>query len=437
MAVQPAASVSDDEPASDGFQFPGAWYTQSTPVFLSGNEAALLRGGDELFPAMVRAIEQALHEVWLATYIFHDDPASEAVAKALIAAARRGVRVRVVVDGFGSSHSLTTVKRWFGDKGVDLAVFRPLTRWWNWLQPGQLRRLHQKLCVVDGTRAFVGGINVIDDRNDLHHGFSDAPRLDFAVALHGPVVAPIEQTVRAVWTRATFGRDWRKETLQLARSAEPVRAARKLLRRMHLLPATPPPLADDTPVVAAFVVRDNLRQRRTIERCMIDAIRMANVRVQLVTPYFYPGRSFRRALIKAARRGVQVRLLLQGKLDYRLAGLAARVMYDELLTAGVEVYEYIPAFLHAKAAVADDEWATVGSSNVDPLSLLLNLEANIVVRNTGFAAALSEELDQAMAVSSRILVAPLRTGLGAMLGRGLVAWLAHWYLRLAGSSEKY
>ncbi|WP_233446991.1 phospholipase D-like domain-containing protein, partial [Ideonella azotifigens] len=195
--------------------------------------------------------------------------------------------------------------------------------------------------------------------------------------------------------------------------------------------------ADDTPVVAAFVVRDNLRQRRTIERCMIDAIRMANVRVQLVTPYFYPGRSFRRALIKAARRGVQVRLLLQGKLDYRLAGLAARVMYDELLTAGVEVYEYIPAFLHAKAAVADDEWATVGSSNVDPLSLLLNLEANIVVRNTGFAAALSEELDQAMAVSSRILVAPLRTGLGAMLGRGLVAWLAHWYLRLAGSSEKY
>ncbi|WP_233446891.1 phospholipase D-like domain-containing protein, partial [Ideonella azotifigens] len=202
MAVQPAASVSDDEPASDGFQFPGAWYTQSRPVFLSGNEAALLRGGDELFPAMVRAIEQALHEVWLATYIFHDDPASEAVAKALIAAARRGVRVRVVVDGFGSSHSLTTVKRWFGDKGVDLAVFRPLTRWWNWLQPGQLRRLHQKLCVVDGTRAFVGGINVIDDRNDLHHGFSDAPRLDFAVALHGPVVAPIEQTVRAVWTRA-------------------------------------------------------------------------------------------------------------------------------------------------------------------------------------------------------------------------------------------
>jgi len=109
-----------------------------------------------------------------------------------------------------------------------------------------------------------------------------------------------------------------------------------------------------------------------------------------VCPYFYPGRLFRRTLRGATRRGVQVRLLLQGKLDYRIAGLAAQVLYDELLAHGVRIYEYTPAFLHAKVALADDDWATVGSSNIDPLSLLLNLEANVVVRDAAFNRTLAQ-----------------------------------------------
>lgn len=422
----------------EGKAHPAAWYALPQPQYLGGNDTRLLRGGDELFPALIARIDHAAYEVWLATYIFHHDTAAEAVALALARAARRGVRVRVVVDGFGTHRALPQLQRWLAGSGVSLAVFRPLERWWNWLQPGQLRRLHTKLCVVDGSFGFVGGINIIDDRNDLNHGVSEAPRLDFAVALNGPVVAPIEQTVRAMWTRAAFGHDWRAEVLSMARSAEPLTQARRLLSRLRILPALPPPDADDArPVRAAFVVRDNLRQRRSIERAYIDAIRAAAHRIDLVCPYFYPGRSFRRALIKAARRGVRVRLLLQGKLDYRMAGLAARVLYDELLAEGVQIYEYQAAFLHAKAAVIDDDWATVGSSNIDPLSLLLNLEANVAILDEEFAGGLARAFELALQQSQQITVAPYQKGAFAVLGRGFVAWAAHWYLRMAGLNGRY
>ena len=416
----------------------GAWYAQHDALFSGGNEVRLLTGGDELFPAMHAAIQRAHHDVWLATYIFHDDVASRTMADVLMSAAARGVRVRVVVDGFGTRSTLPTLRRWFEGSGVALAVFRPIDRWYAWLQPGQLRRLHQKVLAVDTEEAFVGGINIIGDRVDLNHGPTEAPRLDFAVGLRGPIVLPVAQTARAMWTRAAFGRDWRDEVLTLARSAEPLARARVLWRRLRLRTA---PLEVDArdrqPVRAAFLVRDNLRQRRAIERSYLDALEGARERFDLVSPYFYPGTTFRRALKDAARRGVRVRLLLQGKLDYRFAGLAASVLYDELLKRGVRIYEYMPAFLHAKIALADGDWATVGSTNIDPLSLLLNLEANVVVSNAGFSQTLTAAFEAAIAVSREVTASPLPRGWGSAVKRGLVAWAAHWYLRLAGITGKY
>ena len=409
------------------------------PQFSGGNSVALLAGGDELFPAMREAIAEARHEVWLATYIFHHDDAGRAIADALIAAAVRGVRVRLVVDGFGSKGSLPTLRAWFEGSGVALAVFRPLERWTAYLQPGQLRRLHQKLLAVDDECAFVGGINVIDDRIDIHHGRSDAPRLDFAVSLRGPVVAPVAQTARAMWTRAAFGQEWREELMNLVRSAEPVAGTRALMQRLRILPRGVAPAADAAPppVLAAFVVRDNLRQRRAIERSYVEALKNARARIDIVCPYFYPGRVFLRTLRQAARRGVRVRLLLQGKIDYRFAALAAQVLYDELLGHGVCIFEYTPAFLHAKIALADDDWATVGSSNIDPLSLLLNLEANVVVRDAAFTRSLATAFEQAVAASREVTAAPVASGWMAVLRRGFVAWTAHWVLRLAGLSGRY
>jgi cardiolipin synthase len=415
----------------------GAWYAQREAQFSGGNEVTLLTGGDELFPAMRAAIARAHYEVWLAVYIFHDDSAGRAMADALVAAARRGVRVRVVVDGFGSNATLPTLRRWFDGSGVALAVFRPLDRWYAWLQPSQLRRLHQKLMAADGEQAFVGGINIIDDRHDLSVGFTHEPRLDFAVGVRGPVVIPVAQTARAMWTRAAFGRDWRDEVLTLARSAEPMARARALVQRLRVSTEPEEGGEDRTPVRAAFLVRDNLRQRRAIERSYIGALRRARRRIDLVSTYFYPGRVFRRTLRDAARRGVYVRLLLQGKLDYRFAGLAASVFYDEMLSRGIRIYEYTPAFLHAKVALVDDDWATVGSSNIDPLSLLLNHEGNIVVRDAAFNANLAAAFEVAIAVSREITAPLVARGWGATLRRSFVGWVANWYLRVAGITDRY
>jgi len=408
------------------------------PLLTGGNSARLLSGGDELFPAMCQAIAGARHQVWLATYIFDDDKAGQQVAQALADAARRGVWVGVVVDGFGSKATLSVLRQRLREAGVNLAVFRPLDRWWRLLQPGQLRRLHQKLCVVDGLQGFIGGINVLDDRHDLGHGWVEAPRLDFAVALGGPVVLQMEQAVRAVWTRAALGADWREEVRNVARSAEPLARARRVLARLRMLaPAVPEATASLAPVRVAFLVRDNLRRRRTIEQAYIEAIAGARQRVDLACPYFYPGRAFMRTLRDAARRGVQVRLLLQGKPDYRFAMLAAEVLYDDLLASGARVFEYTPAFLHAKVAVVDGDWATVGSSNIDPLSLLLNLEANVIVRDEAFAAELALRLEAACQASREVLGPPVPAGWWAVARRGFVAWTAHWFLRLAGMSGRY
>ncbi len=416
-----------------------AWHALAAQGFVGGHAVHLLQGGDELFPAMRRAIDAARSSIWLATYIFHDDEAGRAMADALHAAATRGVKVHVVVDGFGSIASLLRLRAWLAADGAELEVYRPLDRWLAWLQPGQLRRLHHKLCVVDADVAFVGGINIIDDHNDLRHGRSSQPRLDFAVELRGPVVQQVRRLVHAIFVRARLGHEWRNELRELARSDRPVASTLRLLRELR---TQAPDSAQTTqaapqPVSVAFVVRDNLRQRRAIESSYIEAIRSAGDSVDIACPYFYPGRAFRRSLHSAARRGVRVRLLLQGKIDYHMAALAARVMYDELLAKGVRIFEYTPAFLHAKVAVVDDRWATVGSSNIDPLSLLLNLEANAVVRDAEFACELRRRFDLAVAASHEVEMPARRQGWRRWLSRGFVAWCARVYLRVAGITGRY
>ncbi|MES2888988.1 MAG: cardiolipin synthase ClsB [Pseudomonadota bacterium] len=404
-----------------------------------GNQVALLQGGDELFPAMIKAIDGAVREVWVATYIFNDDHAAEAVVSALCQAGRRGVQVRLLVDGFGTHATLPWLRRRCEASGVELAVFRPMHGWWSWLQPGQLRRMHQKLCVVDDVLAFVGGVNVIDDRFDLRHGWSDQPRLDFSVSVRGPVVGMVRQAARALWTRAWLGHEFREEVRALASTANPMARARLLVKRLRM-PAQPHakvPVAAMSPMQAAFVTRDNLRQRRTIERNYIAAIRQARSRVDLMSPYFYPGRAFRRALRLAAKRGVEVRLVLQGKADFQIARFAAGALYDELRSHGVRIFEYLPAFLHAKVALVDDSWATVGSSNIDPLSLLLNLEANVIVRDPAFNRELGARFDETIAASREVQPDDIHVLWHGAWRRALVAWCAHVYLRLAGRSGRY
>jgi len=313
------------------------------------------------------------------------------------------------------------------------------------MDAGQWRRMHLKLCVIDEAVGFIGGINLIDDRYDLSHGWSENPRLDYAVSVRGPVVMPILHTIRAMWTRAQFGRDWRDDLVQWVQDPHRLQRLKQMWQSasLRLSPQEREQLMDDAdllqPMRSAFVLRDNLRQRRTIEQAALRAIVQARQRIDIVTPYFYPRRAMRKALRAAAERGVMVRLLLQGKLDYRIAGIAAQVLYGELQQVGVRIFEYQPAFLHAKVLSVDDEWATVGSSNLDPLSMVLNLEGNLIVRDRQFVQTLSESLETDFAQSREVpqpdTVHDRRWR--TRVRRAVVAFLAKAYLRLAGSTGRY
>lgn len=363
------------------------------PPLRGGHAVRLLQGAVEFFPALVEAIDAALREVLLEMYIFDFTGQSVEVAFALERAARRGVGVKVVVDGYGSGPLPPMWQERFLQAGVDWRVYAPLG-WLGVLWPGSWRRLHRKLCVVDGEIAFCGGINILDDFHDPNHGRLDSPRLDFAVQVAGPLVAETHAAMAQLWLRMQAMRDIRKA--RLAGALVSLRAS-----GFAPLPRVAPSRPERPRSRAALLLRDNLRHRTQIERAYRRAIGQARVEVIIANAYFAPGRKMRNALIAAAKRGVKVQLLLQGRYEYFMQYYAARPIYSALLRAGVQIHEYSPSFLHAKVAVIDGHWATVGSSNIDPLSLLLAREANVVVEDPGFAAQLRERLVHAIREEGR------------------------------------
>lgn len=395
-----------------------------------GNEVRLLRGGHEYFPALIAAIDEAVFQVLLETYLYADDDTGRAVADALIRAAARGVNVQLTVDGFGAGDMPMALAGRLIAAGVHLRVFRPLSGFR--LARRHLRRLHRKLAVIDREVAFVGGINIIDD---LNHGPLDpaglGPRYDFAVRVAGPLVGQVALAAeRLVWQLA-LRHDMRG--LGLAGAAAEFPLATDL----------PPPRLDaDTAaqgVPAALLLRDNLRNRRAIEREYLQALGSARHDVILANAYFLPGHKMRRALLSCRKRGVRVRLLLQGMVEYKLQHYATHALYATLLDAGVEIYEYAESFLHAKVAVVDDAWATVGSSNMDPFSLLLAREANIAVYDQAFASELRHELETAIAQRS-VRIVPEAHARRSRLRR-VANWAAYQVLRLgvviAGVTGRY
>lgn len=362
---------------------------RDSPLF-RGHDVLLLQAGAEFFPALEAEIDAARHSVQLETYIFNDDVSGRRIAAALARAAARGVRVQLVIDGFGTGRPRGGLIPLLARENIETRVFRPLPRWR--FERQALRRLHRKLALIDEHTAFVGGINLIDDHEDLFHGKLGAPRLDFAIRVKGPLLVALLSAMRRVWRRSqpiNVSFDEAK-TAAPALGPPPPPEAPSALARVN------GPRRAHINVRAALVERDNWRYRRTIERAYLKAIGRARHEVLIACAYFFPGVRFRRALIAAARRGVRVRLLLQGRIDHRLAHFGTLALYDELLSAGVEVIEYRPSFLHAKLALAD-QWLTVGSSNIDPFSLLLAREANIVARDAGLASELRASVERAIA----------------------------------------
>ncbi|WP_372016559.1 cardiolipin synthase ClsB [Pseudoxanthomonas sp. 10H] len=313
-----------------------------------GNRLELLENGEAFYRRVFAAIDAARTELQLETFILFEDEVGWALQRRLLDAARRGVKIRVLVDGYGSPGFSPGFLDPLVQAGVDFRAFDPQPTLLG-MRLNLFRRMHRKLLVVDGARAFVGGINYSADHLRT---FGPDAKQDYAVEVEGPVVAGIHRFVREGAAGATPAAGAETETQGRAD--------------------------------AAFVVRDNRHHRTDIERAYREAIRAAKSEIIIANAYFFPGYGFLRELRHAARRGVTVRLILQGEPDVPAAMLAARSLYRHLMRDGVEIYEYCARPFHGKVALVDEEWATVGSSNLDPLSLSLNLEANLLVRDRMF-----------------------------------------------------
>ncbi|MFY2950507.1 cardiolipin synthase ClsB [Achromobacter ruhlandii] len=334
-----------------------------------GNRYTLLENGEAYFPAVRAAVDAASREILVETFILFDDPVGRDLQRGLIAAARRGVSVDVLVDGYGSDALSDAFLAPLTDAGVRVHLFDPRPRLLG-VRTNLFRRMHRKTVAVDGACAFIGGMNFSADHL---RDYGPEAKQDYAVRVDGPLASDI-----ADYARAALG------------------AGRR--RRRRAAPVDAMPAGDGG---GRLVVRDNHDHPTDIERYYRAGLRAARHDVLIANAYFFPGYRLLHDLAKAARRGVRVRLLLQGEPDMLVAQLAASMLYDYLIDAGVEIFEYCKRPLHAKVACVDQDWSTVGSSNLDPLSLALNLEANVVARDTALNAALRASLDRLIAQDCR------------------------------------
>ena len=377
--------------------------------WIEGNDIRLLENGEEFFPRVFACIANASQEIILETFILFEDKVGLQLQEALVAAARRGVQVDMTIDGFGSpdlsDHFLASLT----EAGVRIHVFDPGKRLLGW-RMNVLRRMHRKIVVVDGTIAFVGGINYSADHLA---DFGPEAKQDYAVEIRGPLVAEIHR-----FTHTALAQGQRYQRYQ---------RNRQWWRRRKRLRTHPGDLPREGAAAAMLVVRDNGDHTTDIERHYRIAIRAARHRVVIANAYFFPGYRLMKELRRAARRGVDVRLILQGEPDMAIVKTAATMLYHQLLGAGVRIYEYSERPLHGKVALMDDEWATVGSSNLDPLSLALNLEANVIIRDRAFNQHLYERLDHLMRHSCHQVE---REALGDLRGWGVVrSFLAYHFAR--------
>jgi len=359
--------------------------------YVEHNHITLLHNGHAYFPKLEAAIETAQFEIYIETYIFEYDAIGIRIAEALKRAARRGVSVHLLLDGFGSQNlSHATIQDMLGT-GMQVLIFRPEFIF-SMPHRYRLRRMHRKLVTIDAQIAFVGGINIIDDQ---HNPENLTPRFDYAVLIKGPLLIQIHAAVRHLWMLVAW-----------------VHLKKRWINPIVIKP-TIMPCGDQK---AVFLIRDNLRHRHDIEHAYLETINQAHTEIIIANAYFLPGRKFSNALKNAAQRGVHVELLLQGKIEYRLQHHATQAMYENLLNAGIKIHEYNRSYLHAKVAVIDQHWATVGSSNIDPFSLLLAREANIFVEDQHFADELRSSLKTAIAEESTPVM---------QINKGFFSWHYH------------
>jgi len=338
-----------------------------------GNRVHLLRDGAEAYPRMLEAVARAERCVYLEMYRFADDAVGRRFARALADRARAGLEVRVLYDAVGSRD---TPRDFFGRlraEGVRVVEFNPIPRFFSGLR--YRRRNHRKLLIVDGRVAFLGGMNVAREYAAPEDG--GLGWRDTQVELKGPVVADLLRMAQEIWCRQT-----------------------RCVREPPPEVVTLPPQEKGIP--ALVLSSHRFRKRWEIGRHYLHALRHARTRIWIANPYFLPSIRFRRAMRRAARRGVDVRLLVPSQSDVPPALYAAQHLFARLLRWGVRVFEWPGPMMHAKTAVIDGTWATVGSYNLDHLSLVHNLELTAILVDPGFGREVEAMFEQDFARSREV-----------------------------------
>ena len=337
-----------------------------------GNQIEILHNGDQTYPAMLDAIRSAKEHVFLSSYIFQADQTGRSFAEELRAAADRGVDVRVLIDAFGERYSFPRARKLFKNSRVKVASFLPpsLSRQSLYLN----MRNHRKLLIVDTDCGFTGGMNIWD--RHLHPDRSSTKRIvDIHFRLQGPICGQLREAFMEDWHFATKEvrkiRDWPEaETFGNARCRGISAGPNELHEKLNWI--------------------------------LIGALGCARERVRIMTPYFIPSRAQLAALSAASLRGVQVEVLLPGKNNLPFVDWASRAYLWELIEHGTRAFYQPPPFVHSKMLLIDDDYALVGSANLDPRSLRLNFEFNLEVIDRAFVAELGAHFDQARDMSQEV-----------------------------------
>ena len=324
-----------------------------------GNRVNLLINGEDYYPRVFKAVRAARREILIETFIIFEDKVGRAFKNVLVAAARRGVHIELTVDGYGTAELSPRYIGELTEAGINIHVFDPARRVFG-LRSNLFRRMHRKILLIDGECAFIGGINYSAD----HLGdYGPRAKQDYALEVQGPVVADIH-------------RDVLRMLKPVIKAPSDVCPGRCRVGDARLL----------------LSIRDNADHSTDIEEQDLLAIRAAVHRLVIANAYFFPGYRLLRELRNASRRGVEVTLILQGQPDMPWVRSASRLLYNYLLRDGVRIFEYCQRPFHGKVALMDHEWSTVGSSNLDPLSLALNLEANLFIRDRALNRQLHDHL---------------------------------------------
>ncbi|OQP38715.1 phospholipase [Niastella yeongjuensis] len=372
---------------------------KKSTAYLPYNQVKLVRGGREYFSVLTRLIEMAQHSIHLQVYIYEDDETGRLVGNALMAAAKRGVSVYLLADGYASKELSAGFIKAIQTAGVNFRFFEPLLKSEHFYFG---RRMHHKVLVVDGHFGLVGGINISNRYNDM----DDEPAwLDWALYVEGPAAGVLFSICTDVWARPGQ-----------------VSLKRSLRNNLPIFPNS-----GHTPL--RIRRNDWVKSKNQISRSYIDMLKKASSNVIIMSGYFLPGTIIRHHLSRAAKRNIDIQVIVAGKSDVPLAKHAERYMYRWMLKRNIRLYEYTKAVLHGKMATRDKKWVTIGSYNVNDISAYASVELNIDVNDAEFATLVQGKLE-AVIKNDCVLVTQEAFNKKFNLFQRFIQYCSYWLVRI-------